>query len=133
MTCCLYKLLDEDIMPQDEVIEPMTITTGLDMAIEVAPPSAGGSGDDADAWDGFLSPSMVTEALSDGDEFRLGQLLIRYNRSHRGTWFALQVGEISGRGFRIENLDAHITLFYLSSAADAARGWCVPANINAPM
>ena len=133
MTCCLYKLIDEGIVQPDEVIEPMIITTGLDMAIEtVVPQSAGGSGADADARDGSLSPSMVTEALSDGDEFRLAKLEIRYNHSNRGTLFAMQVGEIVGSYFRIDNLDAHITLLNLGEA-DAARGWCVPANINAPM
>ena len=133
MTCCLYKLLDEGIMQPEEVIEPMMITMGLNMAIQtVVPQSAGGAGADADARDGSLSPSMVTEALSDGDEFRLAKLEIRYNHSDRGTLFAMQVGEIFGRNFRIDNLDAHITLFNMGEA-DAARGWCVPANINAPM
>ena len=132
MTCRLYILLDKHIIEPEQITEPMMTTMRLDMAIVKASKSAGCSGDDADAWDGGLSPSMVTEALSDGDEFRLAKLEIRYNHSDRGTLFALQVGEIFGSGFRIDNLDAHITLFNLGEA-DAARGWCVPANINAPM
>ena len=133
MTCRLYILIEEDIVKPEGIAEPTMITEGLDMALETAvPPSAGDSGADADAQDGSLSPSMVTEALNDGEEFRLAKLKIRYNLREYGTLVAMQVGEIVGSNFRIDNLDAHITLLNLGEA-DAARGWCVPANINAPM
>ena len=67
MTCRLYILLDKHIIEPEQITEPMMTTMRLDMAIVKASKSAGCSGDDADAWDGGLSPSMVTAALSDGD------------------------------------------------------------------
>ncbi len=82
----IFDLLDGGVVEEEAVMEPLEITTGFDLAMEMA---VGGG---LTPVVGGLTPAEVATLLGDGSEFILEDLSIVYNNGHRGWWFALQVG-----------------------------------------
>ena len=113
MTMLLFDLLEAGALVEGDIAEPMEMHMGFDLALELPssddgglPPAVGG-----------LTPSEVVAAVAT-ELWELHGISVRHNLGHRGWWFALQVRELRSCTHRLVNLDAHITMFYLTSDQD---------------